>query len=458
MPPPGPSAPPDPTPPPGTAGDGLPPLAAFAYRHGLVRPNRGRMFAGVCAAVGRATNTDPILWRVVVAVLAFFGGAGLLLYLLGWLLLPSEGDTAAPVEAILGRGRSRTNTILTVLVGLVVLITFFAMIDGANGPGMFVAILLGIALIVFARESRGRREPVTAPACGPMWTTPSGPGGPVPAGVAPGAPGTTTTWPSPPGPVLPPTPPVGGYTQPPFAPRGPYAPPPSPPPFGPPPFGPPPSGPPMPVPPPAPRPPKERSQLGLLTFSLILLVIGGLALADMTALDIPAPVYVAASLAVVGLCLVLGTWFGRARSMIALGVLLTLALGIVGAADRVDRNWDGGGTVEWSPPTVVDIQDRYAHDFGDATLDLSNVDFTDGQTVSTAVELNFGTLEVIVPPNVDVRVNAEVSLGSARVFDDNLDGIHSSGEAIADDGADGPGGGLLLIDAHVSFGDMEVHR
>jgi phage shock protein PspC (stress-responsive transcriptional regulator) len=439
---------------PGPAEDGLPPLTAFAYRHGLVRPARGRMFAGVCAAMARATNTDPVLWRVIVAVLAFFGGAGLLLYLLGWLLLPAEGDTASPVEAVLGRGRSGTNMVLTVIVAVIVVITSFAMIDGANGPGLFVAILLGIAVIVFARDNRGRRAP--APASGPMWSTPSGP---VPAGAGPAV--STSTWPTPTGPGVAPTPPAGGYTQPPFAPRGPYSPPPGPPPFGPPPFGPPPFGPPgprpMPVPPP-PRPPKERSQLGLLTFSLILLVVGALALADMTVLDVPAPVYVAASLAVVGVCLVIGTWIGRARSMIALGVLLTLALGITGAIDRVDRDWHGGGTVKWTPQSVVEIQNKYVHDFGDATLDLSQVDFTNGQTISTAVDVSFGTLEVIVPSNVDVRVNAEVSLGSAQVFDDSLDGIHTSGEDIADDGADGPGGGLLLIDAHVSFGDMEVHR
>jgi phage shock protein PspC (stress-responsive transcriptional regulator) len=48
----------------------------FMARYGLVRPVTGRNFAGVCAAVGRATNTDPILWRVLFAVLTLFGGSG----------------------------------------------------------------------------------------------------------------------------------------------------------------------------------------------------------------------------------------------------------------------------------------------------------------------------------------------------------------------------------------------
>ena len=43
------------------------------------------MLAGVCGAFGRATNTDPVLWRVVLVVLTIFGGIGVLAYLVGWL-------------------------------------------------------------------------------------------------------------------------------------------------------------------------------------------------------------------------------------------------------------------------------------------------------------------------------------------------------------------------------------
>ena len=49
---------------PGSAGFGAgaepPPVTAFAFRNGLVRPAQGRILAGVCAALGRATNTDPV--------------------------------------------------------------------------------------------------------------------------------------------------------------------------------------------------------------------------------------------------------------------------------------------------------------------------------------------------------------------------------------------------------------
>src|SRR6185437_427966 len=55
--------PPPPYGPPPHAGPPLSAMGAFTQRHGLVRPVHGRMFAGVCAGFGRATNTDPVLWR-----------------------------------------------------------------------------------------------------------------------------------------------------------------------------------------------------------------------------------------------------------------------------------------------------------------------------------------------------------------------------------------------------------
>ena len=59
-----------------TAASEPPPLTAFAWRNGLVRPTQGRLLAGVCGALARATNTDPILWRVIISVLTIFGGFG----------------------------------------------------------------------------------------------------------------------------------------------------------------------------------------------------------------------------------------------------------------------------------------------------------------------------------------------------------------------------------------------
>src|SRR4051812_41573657 len=95
----------------------------FSRDH-LVRPRQGRYVAGVCAALARATNTDPMLWRVLATVLGILSGVGVLLYLIGWLIMPAEGDTASPVESLLGKGRSSMAPLTVVLLGTAAVISF----------------------------------------------------------------------------------------------------------------------------------------------------------------------------------------------------------------------------------------------------------------------------------------------------------------------------------------------
>jgi phage shock protein PspC (stress-responsive transcriptional regulator) len=57
---------------------------------GLVRPKDGRRVEGVCAGIARAYKLDVNLVRVVMIVLVFFGGLGLVTYVAGWILMPNE--------------------------------------------------------------------------------------------------------------------------------------------------------------------------------------------------------------------------------------------------------------------------------------------------------------------------------------------------------------------------------
>ena len=52
-----------------------------------------RVIGGVCGGLGRYFNVDPILFRIGGGGADFVGGAGLLLYLAGLLLIPSEPAT-----------------------------------------------------------------------------------------------------------------------------------------------------------------------------------------------------------------------------------------------------------------------------------------------------------------------------------------------------------------------------
>jgi hypothetical protein len=171
--------------------------------------------------------------------------------------------------------------------------------------------------------------------------------------------------------------------------------------------------------------------------------------------SVPFEDYVTAALIVVGAGLVIGAWFGRARGFIFLGIILSLMLPI--AADEHDRERSGRpGTVSWVPLTTQEISDSYDHRFGQATLDLSNVDFT-GQDVVIQAEISFGQLTVILPDNVDVIVETDVSLGDARVFNYDISGAGVN-RTERNEGTDGPGGGTLRLELDVRFGQAEVTR
>lgn len=57
----------------------------------LCRPVDDRMLAGVASGIAGYLRVDVTVVRIVFAVLAVVGGAGLPIYLAGWLLIPEEG-------------------------------------------------------------------------------------------------------------------------------------------------------------------------------------------------------------------------------------------------------------------------------------------------------------------------------------------------------------------------------
>jgi len=56
----------------------------------LTRSFRDRKIAGVCGGVGNYLGIDPAMVRFVWMVLTLFYGAGVLLYLLLWIAMPSD--------------------------------------------------------------------------------------------------------------------------------------------------------------------------------------------------------------------------------------------------------------------------------------------------------------------------------------------------------------------------------
>jgi hypothetical protein len=189
-------------------------------------------------------------------------------------------------------------------------------------------------------------------------------------------------------------------------------------------------------------------------LSLAAFALGVLGMVDLAGTAIPGSAYLALPLAVIGLGLVLGAWYGQARWLIAVGVALSLALAIISLGERIAAR---GETATWRPTSVAQLDRTYTIDIGSAVLDLSAVDFT-GRSETVLVHVGVGDLTVVVPPTVDVRAEVGVDVGNADVFDTSWGGIGSSERTVTDDGVDGPGGGELVIRATVDVGDVEVRR
>jgi phage shock protein PspC (stress-responsive transcriptional regulator) len=85
---------------------GPPPTAA---QPSLVRPLHDRMLAGVGAGIADYLGVDPTVVRIVLAVLVFVGGAGIPIYLAGWLLIPEEGAERSIASDLIGSLQSRSS-------------------------------------------------------------------------------------------------------------------------------------------------------------------------------------------------------------------------------------------------------------------------------------------------------------------------------------------------------------
>ena len=58
----------------------------------LMRSGRDKKIAGVCAGVANYFDIDPTIVRVIWGVLAFCYGAGIVAYIILWIIAPEASD------------------------------------------------------------------------------------------------------------------------------------------------------------------------------------------------------------------------------------------------------------------------------------------------------------------------------------------------------------------------------
>ncbi|MES2957538.1 MAG: PspC domain-containing protein [Pseudomonadota bacterium] len=64
--------------------------SAAAAINALRRSHTDRWIAGVCSGIAHTTGIETWAWRLLFAMLLLCGGAGLVVYLLMWIFVPSD--------------------------------------------------------------------------------------------------------------------------------------------------------------------------------------------------------------------------------------------------------------------------------------------------------------------------------------------------------------------------------
>lgn len=468
-------------------------------------PAQGHI-AGVAAGIGVRYGVDPVLIRVAFVVSTIFGGAGIVLYLACWLLLSRAGDETSPAESLFGRGRSSDSGTKTVvlLVALAIAMSAFGPVGVGSGGSGFISMVLMLGGLWLLYQ----RQPVPPPLPTTGYPNAGYPNAGYPAPGYPGADFSGRPFTGAPNPGTDPqstysdpyaNQQYGPYTRLPDA----YVP-------GPPPVSARSEGPatkvegagtesdpesdpahpaggsgstdhsttisadrpeavigqPVPTPPlwdplgvapfawdlPEPAPAAPLAQPGRrhsrITTTVLGLAVMAAAVAGAVAVGLDSqwltPARIGAiALVVIGLGLLIGAFLHRGHGLLVVtGPLIGFVVlaSIVGPIDTSD--W---GNREWTPLSTADIRSEYSGRMGNLSLDLRRVDLTENKTVD--VNGRFGNIEVIVPPNMNVRNDCSIRFGEAHCLPEGLDG-----------GRDGTAGPVLTLNVTNEFGNVEVRR
>jgi len=390
----------------------------------LERLRSDRVIAGVASGFARHLGIDAAWVRIAFVVISFFGGAGILAYLVAWVAIPEEGET----ESVLTT-RTRHNPKLGSWIGMglialavMILINNTGLVDGDI---VFAAglILVGVLLYRGDLGDFGRRSDHTegdsdAPAG--VTTAPSSYVADESASVVGNEP--VRSWlddgtivPAPPEPPVPPAPPAPAFQ-------------------------------------PRPRRQKQSSALGRLATASVLIVVGVMGVGQ--SLDWWAPFprhYAGAVLVTLGAALLIGSLFGRARWLIAIGLVSAPLL--FGAA-LVDVPMRGGfGDPQYTPFTGSELATEYRLVGGEMILDLSHLELAADETYQVNSSVAFGRMEVRVPAGVAVSFDGQVDIGQIVIDGATVD------EGINVDGSkDFEGTGTINLDARVGFGELDIYE
>ncbi|WP_183407025.1 PspC domain-containing protein [Nocardioides marmorisolisilvae] len=437
----------DPGTPPGPAPSGFPrPRPSTQDLDRLRRSVDDRYIAGVAGGLGRHFGIDPTVIRVLLAVLTFFGGAGVLIYAACWMFVPEEGNERAPIHV----SNEPRKLLILAAVGVGLLLAMGDAFSGGFHTGWSVASLIVIIAIVLIFRDRTDGRKAFRIAQKQAWAEHRAR---VAAGLAPAYEGAPFTPPATPPTTAPYTPPTANPAEayateattvlPDYATIPPTPPaPPAPPSWQP--------------PQPAYIPPRPK-RTGILwfwpTLAMIAIALGVVGVYDGSH-HVDGGVYPAVAVAITGVMLLVGSFVGRPGGLFLIGLVSSAALAISAATGGFDFS---GQDLEVTPKTAADVQPTYHGTNGQVTLDLTEV--SDPQNLAgrtLKVTIKAGEIRVLLPRTVNADVNADFSFaGGIDIPGYSGGGIQDSAERQLV-GAKAGKAAPIKLDLHATMGHIEV--
>src|SRR5262249_14952994 len=112
----------------------------------LRRSRTDRVGAGVAGGLGEYFGLDPVLFRVLFATSAFFGGAGILAYLLAWAAIPEAGTEHAAIDRWAHEMRRRRVPFW--LFAVLATFVFWAVAFSWWAPGPFFPVMIVVLVLI----------------------------------------------------------------------------------------------------------------------------------------------------------------------------------------------------------------------------------------------------------------------------------------------------------------------
>jgi phage shock protein PspC (stress-responsive transcriptional regulator) len=334
----------------------------------LRRSRTNRVGAGVAGGLADYFGVDPVLFRVLFAVSAFFGGAGVIAYLVAWAAIPEEGTTGAPVDRIVTGLRAHRIPVWLVAVVAGIVLWCLAFAWWAPGPVFPVIVVVVLLAIVF-----GRRDSTPAPAPSPA------PSGASTVNLQKDQPAGTPDWVAS----------TRSWLDEAKA---------------------------------ASRERRRRAfPIRIGVVAALVVTLASLAVADAVS-GIRLPVYFWVTLGIVGLGLLVGMVLRRTPWSTA--VLLVPALaGTIAFGNTGASLHDGVGQHDWTPTSPAQLHDDYRLAFGQGVLDLRHLGPLDGPR-TVEVTMAAGQTQVLLPATLNATVEANVRMGEIEVDGETVADTH----------------------------------